>query len=154
MILWVFITCDVIATIVQILGAALIGVASSNRRDPTTANNILLGGLVFQAFTFLLFIVLFAIFFWRARRAAFDVVSKSFYIAFCTAVVLFYLRVCFRLAETAEGLYGHLNTNEVFFGTLEFMPVVLAVWLLAAWHPGRCIPRGVRRENDVIDQEK
>jgi hypothetical protein len=130
-ILWVFITCDVIATIVQILGAALIGVASSNRRDPTTANNILL-----------------------ARGAAFDVVSKSFYIAFCTAVVLFYLRVCFRLAETAEGLYGHLNTNEVFFGTLEFMPVVLAVWLLAAWHPGRCIPRGVRRENDVIDQEK
>lgn len=132
----------------------MIGVASSNRRDPTTANNILLGGLVFQAFTFLIFIILFIMFFWRARSAAFDVVSKNFYAAFCLSVILFYIRVCFRLAETAEGLYGHLNTNEVFFGTLEFMPVILAVWLLAAWHPGRCIPRGMQRSHDAIDEEK
>jgi hypothetical protein len=50
-ILWVFITCDVVATVVQILGAAMVGVAQSNSKDPTTANNILLGGLAFQAFS-------------------------------------------------------------------------------------------------------
>ena len=66
--------------------------------------------------------------------------GKGFYGAFGVAVGLVYLRVCFRLAETAEGLYGGLNTHEVYFGCLEFAPVVLAVWLLGVWHPGRCIP--------------
>jgi hypothetical protein len=144
----------VIATVVQILGAAMIGVASSNRKDPTTANNILLGGLAFQAFTFLIFIILFVLFVVRARKVMFSVVSKAFYAAFGLAVVLFYLRVCFRLAETSEGLYGHLNTHEVFFGTLEFMPVVLAVWLLAAWHPGRCIPVRSTADRNIEDEEK
>ncbi|KAH7080128.1 RTA1 like protein-domain-containing protein [Paraphoma chrysanthemicola] len=141
LILYIFITCDVIATIVQILGAALIGVASSNRKDTTTPNNILLGGLAFQAFTFLIFIILFAIFVFKARSELFRHVSKAFYASFAAAVLLFYLRVCFRLSETSEGLFGKLNTHEVYFGTLEFMPVVLAVWLLAAWHPGRCVPK-------------
>jgi len=154
LILWIFITCDVVATIVQILGAALIGVASSNRRDPTTPNNILLGGLAFQAFTFFVFIVLFAWFAVKAKSELFRCVSRRFYTAFALAVALFYLRVCFRLAETAEGLYGKLNTHEVYFGTLEFMPVVLAVWLLAFWHPGRCIPKTVTRAMGAVGREK
>jgi hypothetical protein len=141
LILWIFITCDIVATIVQILGAALIGVASSNRKDTTTPNNILLGGLAFQAFTFLVFIILFVAFAVKARRIMFRTVGRAFYAAFSLAVILFYLRVCFRLSETAQGLFGSLNTNEVYFGTLEFMPVVLATWLLAAWYPGRCVPR-------------
>ncbi|KAF2114719.1 RTA1 like protein-domain-containing protein [Lophiotrema nucula] len=140
-ILWVFILADVISTAVQIVGAALIGVAESNRKDPTTPNNILLAGLAFQAFSFLVFIFLFIWFGIKARQVMFKVTKKSFYVAFCIAVVLVYLRVCFRLAETAEGLYGNLNTHEVFFGCLEFAPVVVAVWLLGVWHPGRCIHR-------------
>jgi hypothetical protein len=115
--------------------------SSSNRKDTTTPNNILLGGLAFQVFTFFVFIVLFASFAIKARGALFRHVSKAFYASFIAAVLLFYLRVCFRLSETSQGLFGQLNTHEVFFGTLEFMPVVLAVWLLAAWHPGRCVPR-------------
>ncbi|KAH9880774.1 hypothetical protein IAQ61_001068 [Plenodomus lingam] len=141
LILWIFITCDVVATIVQILGAALIGVAASNRKDTTTPNNILLAGLAFQAATFFVFIVLFGLFVGRAKQVLFKTIGKGFYAAFSLAVALFYMRICFRLAETADGLYGRLNTNEVYFGTLEFMPVVLATLLLSAWHPGRCVPR-------------
>lgn len=151
-ILWIFITCDVIATVVQILGAALIGVAESNRKDPTTPNNILLAGLAFQAFTFLVFIGLLFAFVLKGRKNVFKVVRKSFYAAFSVSVILFYLRVCFRLAETAQGLYGDLNTHEVYFGCLEFAPVVVAVWLLAIWHPGRCVPRTrVLRGDDLED---
>lgn len=128
-----------IATVIQIVGAALIGVSESRGKSPKTPNDILLAGLAFQAFTFLVFIVLFALFVIRARGALFKAAGKPFYGAFGAAVVLFYLRVCFRLAETAQGLFGELNTNEVYFGTLEFMPVILAVGLLAVWHPGRCI---------------
>jgi hypothetical protein len=154
LILWIFIICDVVATIVQILGAALIGVAASNRKDTTTPNNILLVGLAFQAFTFLIFICLFALFIFRARHVLFDHVSKAFYASFGAAVFLFYLRVCFRLAETSEGLYGKLNSHEVFFGTLEFMPVVLAVWLLAIWYPGRCIPKTASTNIEDVDSRR
>lgn len=140
-ILWTFISCDVVATVVQILGAALIGVAESNRKDPTVPNNILLAGLAFQAFTFLVFICLFVAFMWKARKVMFKIVRKPFYASFGLAVLLMYLRVCFRLSETAQGLYGSLNAHEVYFGCLEFAPVVIAVWLLAIWHPGRCVPR-------------
>ncbi|KAF2735784.1 RTA1-domain-containing protein [Polyplosphaeria fusca] len=138
-IVWVFVTCDVVATGVQVAGAALIGVAESNRRDATTPNDILLAGLAFQAFTFAVFIVLFAAFVVRARKVLFGVVGVGFVSAFAAAVVLVYVRVCFRLAETAEGLFGALNTHEVFFGCLEFAPVVAAIWVLGIWHPGRCI---------------
>jgi hypothetical protein len=33
-------------------------------------------------------------------------------------------------------------THEVFFGYLEFAPIVLAVYLFNGWHPGRCSPPG------------
>jgi hypothetical protein len=108
--------------------------------------------LAFQVFTFLVFIVLFASFAFKARGALFRHVSKAFYAPFTAAVLLFYLRVCFRLSETSQGLFGQLNTHEVFFGTLEFMPVVLAVWLLAAWHPGRCVLRAA--PDGVEDMER
>ena len=57
------------------------------------------------------------------------------------ATALVYLRTCFRLAETAEGVFGNLSTHEVYFGCLEFAPVVIAVGLFNAWHPGRCVLR-------------
>jgi hypothetical protein len=52
---------------VQVIGAALVGNAESNRKDPRPANHILLGGLAFQVLTFLVFIVLSNISLWRPR---------------------------------------------------------------------------------------
>ena len=43
------------------------------------------------------------------------------------AAVLVELRTAFSLAESSQGVYGYLSTHEVFFGTLEFLPIVLAV---------------------------
>lgn len=153
-ILWIFIVCDVVATVVQVAGAALIGVAESNRRDPTTANNILLAGLAFQVFAFFIFLALMSVFLFRARRHIGsprsirdkresneqNVIPATFLVAFLIATIMIYLRTCFRLAETAQGLGGSLSTNEVYFGCLEFAPVVIAVYIFIAWHPGRCLP--------------
>jgi hypothetical protein len=139
LVLWVFIVCDVVATIVQIAGAALVGVAYSNQEDPTTPNNILLTGLAFQVFSFAIFLV---VLFWtliKARKSPASI-SRSFVIALVVATLAVYLRTCFRLAETAEGLLATLSTHEVYFGCLEFAPIVVAVYLLVYWHPGRCLP--------------
>jgi len=172
-ILGLFISCDVVATVVQVVGAALIGVAESSRKDPRPANHILLGGLAFQVFTFLIFLVITHIFLFRARKyiscntvariKAYRAEATStnansdteqaatneptgeigwdFLWAFNIATIAIYLRTCFRLAETAQGLQEFLMTHEVFFGCLEFAPVVIAVFAFNVWHPGRCLPR-------------
>ena len=142
-ILWIFITSDVVATVTQIAGAALIGVKQTNREDPTTANNILLGGLAYQVFAIGMFIILTGIFIFRARSKLRANGLVTFIAAFSVATLMVYLRTVFRLAETAEGLCGELSTREVFFGTLEFAPIVIAVVLFAIWHPGRCVGRRI-----------
>jgi hypothetical protein len=41
-----------------------------------------------------------------------------------------------------QGREGKLQSHEVYFGALEFIPVIITLALSAAWHPGRCIQRG------------
>ncbi|KAI4288170.1 MAG: hypothetical protein L6R35_002568 [Caloplaca aegaea] len=144
LILWGFVTVDVLTTILQIAGAALIGSSQSNQKDPATGNNILLAGLAVQSFSFTIFLAVLSLF----RFALFKHPEKStavrakdwFIAALAIASLLVYLRTLFRLSETAQGLFSHLSIHEVYFGTLEFSPVVLAVWILAVWHPGRWLP--------------
>ncbi|KAI9892129.1 MAG: hypothetical protein M1814_001835 [Vezdaea aestivalis] len=139
-ILWIFIVADVICTGVQVAGAALIGVAESNRNDPTTANNILLIGLAVQVFAFFVFLVLLSVFLFKVRKMSRSTMMP-FTIAYIIAALAIYLRTVFRLAETAQGLQQELSTNEVYFGCLEFAPVVVAVYLFLIFHPGKWVPR-------------
>ncbi|CAM1508052.1 Fc.00g049000.m01.CDS01 [Cosmosporella sp. VM-42] len=152
-ILWFFITSDVIATVVQVAGAALIGVRQSNREDPTTANNILLGGLAYQVFSLGVFVILTGSFFYRARREIQGAGLTTFSAAFGAITLLIYLRTIFRLSETAEGLDGHLFRNEIYFACLEFAPIALSVLLFAVWHPGRCVGKRVRAVKDLEKRE-
>lgn len=149
-ILAIFITSDVIATIVQVAGAALIGVAESNRRPPGTANNILLAGLAFQVFSFLIFLVLLFIFLRNSRKTMMSTgtgqsgrgsMMQMYTLALVVSSLLVYLRTCFRLAETAQGVMGYASSHEAFFGALEFAPIVVAITLLGWWHPGRLVGR-------------
>jgi uncharacterized membrane protein len=145
-ILGIFITCDVVATIIQVAGAALVGVAYSNRKNPNIPNNILLAGLVFQVFSFAVFLF---ILIWTLRRAQKSPVSinSGFLIALIVATLAVYLRTCFRLAETAEGLMQSLSTHESFFGCLEFTPIVVAIYLFTYWHPGRWLTKRATSSN-------
>ena len=140
----IFVTCDVVATIVQVAGAALIGVSESNRKSPDNGNNILLAGLAFQVFSFLLFLILLFVFLQKTRKL---MTSRGeggmmrFTLALLGASLLVYLRTIFRLAETSQGVGGYASSHEAFFGALEFAPVVAAVGMLGWWHPGRLVGR-------------
>ncbi|KAL8898096.1 MAG: hypothetical protein Q9207_006872 [Kuettlingeria erythrocarpa] len=152
-ILWGFVTVDILTTIMQIAGAALIGSSQSNQNDPTTGNNILLAGLAIQSFSFTIFLTVLTLFrFALAKdpRGQSKVRTKDWFIsALALASLLVYLRTLFRLSETAQGLFSHLSIHEVFFGTLEFTPVVIAVAILAVWHPGRWLPYGTDASSDA-----
>jgi hypothetical protein len=143
-ILGFFITSDAISTIVQIAGATLIGVKESRRQDPTTVNNILLAGLAYQVFAMNIFVLLMAIFQFRARRAIKEHGLQVFCLSFSVSTLMVYLRTIFRLIETAEGLGGKLSTHEVYFACLKFAPIALVALLFCIWHPGRCLGAKVR----------
>ena len=144
-----FVAADVLATCVQVAGAALIGSAESNRKDPSTPNNILLGGLAFQVFTFALYLYLLGLFIFSHRKTVLywgkdddnDGSVAPFTIAVVVASLLIYLRTVFRLGETCQGVSGFAGSHEGLFGGLEFAPVVLAVGILGWWHPGKWISR-------------
>ncbi|XWW92854.1 hypothetical protein V2A60_000781 [Cordyceps javanica] len=149
-ILWFFVVSDVVATITQVAGAALIGKRESDHQDPTTANNILLGGLAYQVFSMGVYVAVSAAFLWRARHDLRRDGLVGFAWSFAAATGLIYLRTTFRLAETAEGLFGNLQTHEVYFACLEFAPVALAVLLFGCFHPGRCIKNGIAAEDEKL----
>lgn len=136
LILWGFVSCDIVATILQIAGAALVGTAYSNREDPTDYNTILFSGLCVQVVSFALFLIVLVCILVKARSSIHSV-SRRFLVAFVVAALAVYLRTCFRLAETAQGLESDLANQEVYFGCLEFAPMVVAVGLLIYAHPGR-----------------
>ena len=148
----IFIISDVIATVTQIAGAASVGSAESNRTDPSAANHVLLAGLVFQVFTFLVFLTLLVFFLYRARKISTSTSMKAFSIALVVATLLVYLRTCFRMAETAQGLGASLSTHEAYFGCLEFAPVVIAVFIFNVWHPGKWVPVYQAEVSTVMSQ--
>ncbi|GIZ45418.1 hypothetical protein CKM354_000858500 [Cercospora kikuchii] len=152
-VLGIFITCDVVATIVQVAGAALVGVAYSNQRDPTTPNNILLAGLAFQVFSFAVFLIILTWTLVKARKSP-ERINTGFVVGVVIATLAVYLRTVFRLAETAEGLMETLSTHEVYFGCLEFAPIVVAVFIFTYWHPGRWLKSGVLAERMIVHPEK
>ncbi|KAJ9105387.1 hypothetical protein QFC21_001757 [Naganishia friedmannii] len=172
----IFITIDSVTTVIQIVGAALIGVAESkNSRGETSsltskqANNILLAGLALQCASFLVFLSILTIIIWRLRdhaeypkatsrhHALVEVSSdlpksdnktkesirgttdtnghtytKTFLVVLYVTSFLIFLRTIYRLAETAEGVWGKASSYEWLFGLLEFAPVIVAVlmWLV------------------------
>ncbi|KAJ9120658.1 hypothetical protein QFC22_002588 [Naganishia vaughanmartiniae] len=149
----IFIVIDSVTTVIQIVGAALIGVAESksSRRESSSitseqANNILLAGLALQ--------------YPRATSSHHALVrdssdlpksdarikesvqgtidtdghtyTKTFLVVLYISSFLIFLRTVYRLAETAEGVWGTASSYEWLFGLLEFAPVIVAVlmWLV------------------------
>lgn len=93
------------------------------------ANDILLSGLAIQCASFLAFLGILGIVTIRASQTRPATLPIKFTGLLIFSSLLVFLRTVFRLAETAEGVFGTASTNEVLFGTLEFLPVGLAVAL-------------------------
>lgn len=94
-------------------------------------------------FSFAVFLAVLAWILIKARTSQITV-NKGFLVALVVATLAVYLRTCFRLAETAEGLMQNLSTHEAFFGCLEFLPIVIAVYTFTYWHPGRWLDSSIK----------
>jgi hypothetical protein len=91
-ILAVFVSSDVVATLTQVPGAAIVGAKGGKREDPDMSNDILLGGLAWQVFSMGVFVLVLGFFVWRARKRVGE--SRGLVVvmvAFGTATGLVYL---------------------------------------------------------------
>lgn len=145
---YIFIAADVVTTIIQITGAALIGVSeSSNVRGRSAskittkqANDILLAGLSIQSASFLAFLAILSVVTYRANQTRPATLPRKFTSVLLFTSLLVFLRTIFRLAETAQGVFGFASTNEILFAMLEFFPVAVAVILWGAMSLDSMLP--------------
>lgn len=183
----IFVAFDVVTTVIQVVGAALIGVAESNNNSPVTGNNILLAGLAIQVASFAVFLSLLSVVVLRVTRKrgngrwAHLLKGQTLLAVLVVTSLLVELRTIFRLIETAQGascklqhvalfcaapihsivvhfsltckmlhvfdfqllptagVFGHLSSHEVYFGCLEYLPIILTVGLWNLFHPGRLL---------------
>lgn len=134
----VFVLVDVVTVIVQVCGAALIGVVqvkiSRDEEPPISskaAADILLGGLAVQCASFLTFITLLFVAIKRTRSIGLGhPVLRNLRILLglnLAAAMFILLRTVYRLAAECQGYFGTANSSQTLFTCLEFLPVILAI---------------------------
>ncbi|KUL87018.1 hypothetical protein ZTR_05693 [Talaromyces verruculosus] len=142
----VFCTCDFISLLLQAIGGAIASIAT----DYSTTQlgiHIMIGGLSFQVFSLVLFIVLcgdFAARVWRSpfqwdttRKDVFESAIFTYFLGgLSLATLTITIRSCFRVAELSGGFHGSLANNQATFMVLEGAMIGLASLCLTALHPG------------------
>lgn len=134
----VFLSFDIVTIAIQIAGASLIGSKEHNHEDSSGANDILIAGLAIQTASFAVFLVILLACLQRLRNTFSQVSGQAgvlgrvrWYLgALLVAGVLVQIRTVFRLIESATGVFSYLSSHEAYFGTLEFLPIALAIPIL------------------------
>ncbi|WVW82924.1 hypothetical protein I302_104938 [Kwoniella bestiolae CBS 10118] len=159
-----FVTADIVTTIIQVVGAALIGSSESAKVrgnpssvTPEQANDILLAGLAIQCFSFTSFLLILLLTIYRSYRSTYITHTTSlstlrlFLYTILITSLLILLRTTFRLSETAQGFFGFASTHESLFGTLEYLPVVLALLIWGLLPPSKFVENNGEGERERLD---
>ncbi|KAI0092852.1 RTA1-domain-containing protein [Irpex rosettiformis] len=159
----VFVISDVTTFLIQAAGGGVSASAHEDLKKAKAGSNIFLAGLALQLASFLFFIVLYLRFItrmykfekeawvrdthlpwyndWRTLAAAFTVS--------CAGVLV---RSIYRTVELSEGFGGYLSRTEVFFYTLDFVPLIVALLVYIPFWPGRFLPQEVTTDGLVSDE--
>lgn len=139
----VFVLGDVFSFLVQSSGGGLMASSSFSR---TTAQNIILAGLIIQIVLFGLFAVTTVLFHLRMRRwpsaasAAGSVPWQRILLMLYAASVLIMVRSVFRVVEYVMGKDGYLLTHEWTLYVFDALLMVLTMGVFVWWYPGRLAP--------------
>ncbi|KAG9244915.1 RTA1 like protein-domain-containing protein [Calycina marina] len=167
----IFLTADVVSLILQSLGGGMAN-AASTKEESLRGVHVMLGGLAFQVFSMTIFMLICAIFFLNVRKdqirqkatnwatGKIDPPAQhikgysSFVIIFAFAFFLILVRSCFRVAELSHGFDGKLANQEIPFMILEGGMLLLATFIMTAWHPGRFMKREWKKSKPVVEPER
>jgi hypothetical protein len=153
----VFIACDLVSLVLQGGGGALAAWYAQHEKMPDNGNYTMIGGLSFQAFTLLIFLIMAADFGVRtvkakklhgdsamnedlaARRIRRSKKFRYLLISLAVSAVLIFFRSVYRVMELSEGWKGRLMSNEKYVVFFESIPVTISALLQSAIHPGHSL---------------
>ncbi|WVQ83101.1 hypothetical protein IAT38_005239 [Cryptococcus sp. DSM 104549] len=140
---WIFISSDLFTFAIQGTGGSL---ATTDAID--AGQKLFLVGLALQLAVFVIFSALWALF--GVRVYLRDAAQwnregwKPLYWAMGFTCICFVLRSFFRVIELGQGYGGHLATHEVYFLTLDSLPLLLGIAAYVIFWPGAWLhfPKG------------
>jgi RTA1 like protein len=147
-------------------------VALVGGQDLQNSNHIITAGLSSQVFTLFVFMVLCIEFGFRVGRRTQQLgvevalsqephlvaARKSkWFLGFLSAVgiatVLVFWRCCFRVAELNQGFMGPVTFRQDLFVGFEGILMILAVALLATFHPALCIGEAMGEKSSNVSPD-
>ncbi|KAJ7454181.1 RTA1-domain-containing protein [Mycena latifolia] len=148
-----FVSCDVVALLVQAAGGGIASGAST-RAGTQLGAHIMLGGIVFQFAALVMYCCLAADFLIRyannspvrmqiTDRRVLDGETKCMIYALGFSSLVLFIRSIYRIIELGAGWHGRIMRTEVYFNVLDGGMIVLAIFTLNFAHPGRLL--GPRR---------
>ncbi|EMD32393.1 hypothetical protein CERSUDRAFT_88029 [Gelatoporia subvermispora B] len=159
----VFVSCDIIALIVQAVGGANASLAVQNGNSPNKGGHIMLGGIIFQLIAITVYMVLAAEFLVRyimdkpfkrgddrtVKAYNLDQKKKLMLIELTISSIFIYIRSIYRTIELANGWNGRIISTQWLFNVFDAAMITLAMYSLNVLHPGRLLGPGPAWTNDA-----
>ncbi|WWD09504.1 hypothetical protein V865_007628 [Kwoniella europaea PYCC6329] len=149
----IFVWSDVITFLIQGNASGLL--SNDNPTVVTAARYAILVGLVLQFISFLFFCYLVVIFFYRVRKEAPQLYRlrrwKRLYLALMFTCIAMLVRSIYRIAEYAQNHPGYLYTHEVYFFTLDCLPMWLVISTYVVFWPGRYLTDDTKIRPSILD---
>ncbi|KAI0058666.1 RTA1-domain-containing protein [Artomyces pyxidatus] len=161
-----FLTCDIVALVVQAAGGAI----ASSADTPSGARNganIMLGGIVFQLVAIVAYATLATEFLIRyiqdrpvygrlvaSRREVTDPRLKLLLLGLSFLTLLIFIRSVYRTIELSDGWHGRIIQTEVYFDVLDGAMITLAMFTMNFCHPGYLLREGAGKLTAVEDGQQ
>ncbi|OCH85658.1 RTA1-domain-containing protein [Obba rivulosa] len=152
----VFVSCDIVALIVQAVGGANASLAVQNGNSPNKGGHIMLGGIVFQMAAITVYMIFAAEFLVRyvldkpfkrgdapaVKAYNLDKKKKLMLLELTISSVLIYIRSIYRTIELANGWTGVIISTQWLFNVFDAAMITLAMYSLNVLHPGLLLGPG------------
>ncbi|KAJ7203970.1 RTA1 like protein-domain-containing protein [Mycena rebaudengoi] len=160
----IFLTCDLIALIVQGVGGGM----ASSAPDLAGANigaNVMLGGILFQFVAIIVYSSLAGDYFRRyftdspvrgraGTRGVMTPRLKAMVAALIFSTTCLFIRSVYRTIELQDGWTGRIIHTELYFNVLDGGMVTLAVFTMNFIHPGVFLGENVEQTKEVEMQSR
>ncbi|KAI0347275.1 RTA1-like protein [Trametopsis cervina] len=146
----IFVSSDITTFLIQAVGGSITSAAHDDVKKNQAGTRIFLAGLAIQLVSFAFFTLLYLRFLYRVHKYEPQVwmrdAHKSWFrdwrslaaalVVSCIGVLV---RSVYRTIELAQGFNGFLSRHEVYFYTLDFVPLIVALVVYIPFWPGRFI---------------
>ncbi|KAF4581569.1 hypothetical protein EYR40_009853 [Pleurotus pulmonarius] len=170
----VFLSCDIVALVVQGVGGGMASSAAGSGRDPSLGGRVMLGGIAFQLVAIAVYAVCALEFYLRylwdrpldsevpkpihgdrdATRGIFTSRLKFMSAGLAFSTLCVFIRSVYRTIELADGWGGRIITTEVYFNVLDGAMIVLAMYTLNVANPGFLLTREKGEGERSVEEEK